>query len=228
VEPVGRGSAGRLWIIHCVCKAVREEVGIQSAAMDSQSVVVVNAIEDSSSRVCFGCQRHCGFLVACLLWLSTPLGIPRRVLDFAGGAFASTSATVLPPQQCYLRNSATSATVLRRHCLLSTYSCGNQSPNRAQPAIPHLCTTRNPPIVHNPQSPNCARFAIPQLCTTRRYCNAHRSRFGWDTRGASNLDELHERQVRSSAMHAKTRPRGANGMQCPARRVLGLVTCHSP
>jgi hypothetical protein len=50
MESVGRGSAGCLWIIHCVCKAVRE-VGILSAAMDSQSVVVVNAIEDSPSRV---------------------------------------------------------------------------------------------------------------------------------------------------------------------------------
>lgn len=26
-----------------------------------------------------------------------------------------------------------------------------------------------------------------------RYCNAHRTRFGWDTRGASNLPELHAR-----------------------------------
>lgn len=27
----------------------------------------------------------------------------------------------------------------------------------------------------------------------QRYCNAHRTRFGWDTRGASNLPELHDR-----------------------------------
>lgn len=40
-------------------------------------------------------------------------------------------------------------------------------------------------------------FVDPQVWKNRhkfalRYCNAHRTRFGWDYDGASNLDELHE------------------------------------
>lgn len=36
-------------------------------------------------------------------------------------------------------------------------------------------------------------MAVDRVVGIARYCNAHRTRFGWDTRGASNLPELHAR-----------------------------------
>ena len=35
------------------------------------------------------------------------------------------------------------------------------------------------------------RFGMRYMEYTKRYCNAKRTRFGWDCKGVSNADELH-------------------------------------